>query len=136
MCVLVLERWNVLIEYYVFQGDKKSIESLTELAQRIIKDAMHRINTELDYLVRGLVHIGVLQFILLHHERFCAVMAAAGRDKTRIQNILALRGHELQAFTLTSIRLDKLFEHCRVFLKTGQELNEYLYIYVYFVFVP
>lgn len=99
------------------------METLTEGAQRIIKEAMRRINIELHYLISGCIHIRVLQFILMHHERFCTVMAAAGQDKTRIQNILALRGHELQVFTLTSSRLDKLFEHCHVFLKTGKEWN-------------
>ena len=103
----------------VFPGDKKSMESLTESAQRIINHAMQRINTELTYLTNGCMHIHVLQYILLHHERFCAVLAASGQDKAMIQHILALRGHELQVFTLTSTRLDKLFEYCGAFLKTG-----------------
>ena len=80
---------------------------------------MRRIHIELQYLVSGCIHIHVLQYILRHHERFCAVVAAAGQDKTRIQHIVALRGHELQAFMLTSTRLDRLFEHCQALLKTG-----------------
>ncbi|KAK7107714.1 hypothetical protein V1264_015588 [Littorina saxatilis] len=110
--------WVPMVNYLQRFGDQKSMESLNEAAKSIIKNAMNCVGTCLEQLTSGTILVGTLQFILYHHERFTAVMAATGHEKTRTASLLALRGHELAAYTLATFRLDKLFEYCHAFLKT------------------
>lgn len=100
--------------------EKASIAQLSNKAQKIITEAMESISTAMDSLCEGSIQISQLKFLSENEQRFFSVTECTGVHKTNIAALLRLRKHELEAYETNSNHVEKLFEYCQEYLKTGR----------------
>ncbi|KAL8623379.1 hypothetical protein ACOMHN_065913 [Nucella lapillus] len=110
--------WNPMDNYLQRFGNQQSMESLSEHARQIVEKAMVSIIFTVQALRDGSISVSSLQFLLKHRQRYVAMMVSTGDEQKSIQDLLALRDHELQVYTLASQRINKLLEHCGTLLRT------------------
>lgn len=100
--------------------EKANFAKLSSKAQKIITQAMESISTAMDSLCEGSIQLSQLKFLLENEERFLSVTECTVAHKSNTAALLTLRKHELEAYETNSSHVEKLFEYCQEYLKTGR----------------
>ena len=98
---------------------EKNIANLSNKAQEIITEAIESISSAMDSLSEGTIPISLLKFLVENQAHFFSATECTGVRLTNIAALLKLREHELEAFETNRNHVEKLFEYCQEYLKTG-----------------